>query len=100
MAANLRFVVHAAETYAHEFAVHRPRDRMAERRLADARRSDEAEDRRLAVRRELANRQILDDPALDLLEPEMILVEDAARRGDVDRRLLGKDQGSSTSQSR
>ena len=90
MAADLRFVVHAAEADADELAVHGARDRLTERGLADAGRPDKAEDRRLAVRRELANGEIFDDPALDLLQPEMILVEDAARRRDVDRRLLGQ----------
>ena len=90
MAADLGFVMHAAEAHADKFAVHGARDRLAERGLADAGRPDEAKDRRLAVRRQLAHRQIFDDPALDLLEAEVILVEDAARRRDVDRRLLGE----------
>ena len=84
MAADLRFVMDAAEADAHELAVHRARDRLAERGLADAGRPDEAQDGRLAVGRELAHREIFDDPALDLLKPEMILVEDAPRRRDVD----------------
>ena len=85
MAADLRFVVHAAEADAHELAAHGARDRLAERGLADAGRTDEAQDRRLALRRELAHGEILDDAALDLVETVMILVEDAARLGDVDR---------------
>ena len=93
MSANLRLVMHPAEADAHKFAVHGARDRLAERRLADAGRSDKAKDRRLAARRQLANGQIFDDPALDLLETEVILVKDAARRRDVDRRLLGKAPG-------
>ena len=93
MAADLGLVVHAAEAHAHELAVHRARDRLAERGLADAGRADEAEDRRLAARRELAHGEIFDDPALDLVEAEVILIEDAARRRDVDRRLLGKGPG-------
>ena len=47
VAADLRLVAHAAERDAHELAVHRARDRLAERRLADAGRADEAEDRPL-----------------------------------------------------
>jgi hypothetical protein len=90
MTADLRFVVHAAEADAHKLAVHGARDRLTERRLADAGRSDKAEDRRLAVWRELAHSEIFDDPALDLVQPEVILVEDASRRADVDRRFLGK----------
>ena len=88
MASDLRFVVHAAQAHPDKLAVHGARDRLTERRLADTGRSDKAEDRRLALRRELAHCEIFDDPALDLLKPEMILVEDAASRLDVDRRLL------------
>ena len=47
VAADLGLVAHAAERDAHELAVHRARDRLAERRLADAGRADEAEDRPL-----------------------------------------------------
>ena len=84
MAADLRLVVHAAEAQAHEFAPGRARDALAERGLADARRSDEAEDRALAVGLELAHREIFEDAPLDLGQPVMILVQDAARFGDVD----------------
>ena len=42
VAANLRFVMHAAETDADKFAVHGARDRLTERGLADAWRPDEA----------------------------------------------------------
>ncbi len=90
VAADFRLVVDAAEADAHELAAHGARDRLAERGLADAGRPDEAQDRRLAVGRELADREILDDPPLDLVESEMVLVEDAPRRGDVDRGLLGQ----------
>ena len=93
MAADFRFVVNAAEADAHEFAAHRAGDRLAERGLADAGRPDEAQDRRLAVRRELAHGEIFDDAALDLFEAEMVLVEDAPRRRDVDRLLLGQRPG-------
>src|SRR5208337_2313239 len=92
-AAHLRLVVHAAEAHANKLAVHGARDRLTERCLADAGGADEAEDRRFAARRQLADGKIFDDPALDLLEIEVILVEDAARRRDVDRRLLGKGPG-------
>src|SRR5215208_2323177 len=48
---DLRLVANAAEREAHELPVHRARDRLAERRLADAGRPDEAEDRSLDLRR-------------------------------------------------
>ena len=90
MAADFGFVVHAAEANAHEFAVHGARDRLAERSFADAGRTDEAQDRRLAVRREFPHGEIFDDPPLDLVEIVVVLVEDAPRFGDVDRLLLGQ----------
>ena len=63
VAADLGLVVHAAEADADECAAHGAGDRLAERGLADAGRPDEAQDRRLALRRQLAHRQIFDDPA-------------------------------------
>ena len=47
MAAQLGLVVHAAQAEPLELAAQRPGDRLAERRLADAGRADEAQDRRL-----------------------------------------------------
>ena len=86
MAANFCLVVHAAKTDPHEFALHGARDGLAQRGLADARRADQTEDRCLALRCKLAHRKILDDPAFDLLEAIVVLVENAPRLGDVDRR--------------
>ena len=100
VAADLRLVVHAAEADAHEFAVHGARDRLAERGLADAGRADEAQDRRLALRRELAHGEIFDDAALDLVEAVVVLVEDVARLGDVDRLFLGQASTAARSASR
>ena len=56
MTADLRFVMHAAQTEAHELAAQRPRDRLSQTRLADTRRTDEEENRlpRGAVDRGLA----------------------------------------------
>ena len=48
MTSDFRLVVNPAEAHAHKFPIHRARDRLAERGLADARRADEAQDRRLA----------------------------------------------------
>ena len=90
MAADFRLVVHAAEADADEFAVHGARDRLAERGLADAGRTDEAQDRRLALRRQLAHGEIFDDAPLDLVEVVVVVVEDAAGLGDVDRLVLGQ----------
>ena len=46
VAADLRFVMHAAQADTHEFPAHGAGDRLAERGLADAGRPDEAQDRR------------------------------------------------------
>ena len=93
MAADLGLVVHAAQADAGELAAHRLGDRLAERGLADAGRADEAQDRRLALGRELAHGQELDDPLLDLVEAEVIGVEHAARLGDVDVLRLRRRPG-------
>ena len=84
MTADLGLVVNAADREAHELAAHRASDRLAERRLADARRTDEAQDRPGELLLELPDREILDDAVLDLVEIVVILVEDGARRLDVD----------------
>ncbi len=86
MAADLGLVVHAAQAHAHELAPGRLGDALAERRLAHAGRADEAQDRALARRVQLAHREVLEDALLDLLEPVVVRVEDAPRFGDVDRR--------------
>ena len=49
---------------------------MAERGLADARRPHRAEDRAGEIVLELEHRQVLEDPLLDLVEVEVVLVED------------------------
>ena len=87
MPANLRLVADAAERDAHELPGHRPRNRLSERRLADAGRADEAENRPLHVAFELSYGQVLDDALLDLVEVVVILVEHLSRfdRIDADR---------------
>src|ERR1700739_4842523 len=90
--ADLRLVPDAAERDPDELAVHRPGDRLAERRLADAGRADErehgtgtpaADDPEATVAAPLAHRQVLDDPVLDVVEPGVVLIEDPPRAGDV-----------------
>src|SRR6185369_6153650 len=73
MAADLGFVVQAAQAEPLELAVGRARDRAAERRLADPGWADETEDRAARVRLELAHGECLDDAGLDLLEPVVVL---------------------------
>ncbi len=88
VAADLGLVMRAAEADPDEFAARRARDALAERGLADAGRPDKAQDRAAAVRVQLVDREEFEDAPLDLLQPVMVLVEDAARLGDVDRRLV------------
>jgi hypothetical protein len=94
MAANLGLVANAADREAHELASHCSRNRLPERRLADARRSNEAQDRTGQLLLELADGQVLDDAILDLLEIVVILVENLARFADLDvvRRLRAPRQ--------
>ena len=76
VAADLGLVAHAAERQPDELAVHRARDRLGERRLADSGRSGEGQDRGLGLLDERAHGQELEDAFLDLLEPVVILVQD------------------------
>ncbi len=76
--------MHAAQADADERAIHCARDRLAQRGLADAGWSNEAEDRRLALRRQFSHGKIFDDPALDLLQAVVILIEDAPCLRDID----------------
>ena len=76
VAADLRLVVDAAQAHAHELAAHGPRDALAERRLADAWRSNEGQDRAADLVRQRAHREVLEDALLDLLEAVVVLVED------------------------
>src|SRR5207244_3203894 len=82
--ADRGLVVHATERDAVELAPERARDRATERRLTDAGRSDEAEDRTLLVLLELADGEVLEDALLHLLETVVIVVEDLAHRRDLE----------------
>ena len=75
MAANLRFVVHAAQRDADELASQRPRDRLAQRSLAHSRRSDEAQDRPLHARLQPPHGKIVQDAILHLLQVVVIRVQ-------------------------
>ena len=87
VAAELRLVAHASQRQAVESAAHGAGDRAPERGLAGARGADEAEDRGARpdlVPLELAHRQELQDAVFHLLQIVVILVQDAARLGQVD----------------
>jgi hypothetical protein len=82
--------VDAAEAHPHELAAHRPGDALAERRLADAGRADEREDRAADRVRQRADREVLEDPLLDLLQAVVVLVEDLGGLLDVEL-VVGRD---------
>ena len=90
VAADLGLVVDAAEAHPHELAAHRPGDALAERRLADAGRPDEGEDRAADLVGEGAHGEVLEDPLLDLLEAVVVLVEDPGGFLDVEL-VVGRD---------
>ncbi len=75
MAADLGLVAHAAERHPDELAVRRTRNRLPERGLADARRADQAQDRRLQLVDALLHGQVLENAVLDLLEPVVVVVQ-------------------------
>ena len=77
--ADLRLVAHAAHRDALELAAHRLGDRAAQRGLADAGRSDEAEDRGARVRLQLAHGEELEDAVLHGLDVVVVAVERLAR---------------------
>src|SRR5208282_4807779 len=76
MAANFRFVANAAERDADELASGGAANGHRERRFADARRPEEAENRAFRVLDELADGEIFEDALLDFLEAVMIFRED------------------------
>ena len=76
MAANLGFVVQAAEAESNKFAIQRARDRTSERSFTDARRADETKDRALWLFAQLANGERFDDSFLYAFETVMVFVED------------------------
>ena len=79
VAADLGLVAHTADREAHELPSERVRDRVAERRLADTGRADEAEDLAGDLVAQLRDGEVLDDPVLHLLEVEVVGVEHLAR---------------------
>ena len=93
VAAQLGLIVQAAQAHALELAAQRPRDRLAQRRLARARRADETQDRRLGLRVELQHAEVLEDALLDVLQVEVVLVEDLARQPDLEPVLGGLAPG-------
>ena len=85
MTAQFSLVVHAAERDAAELPAEGTRNAAAERGFTHARRSDEAEDGPLHVGFETPHGEVVEDAVLDLFEVVVILIEDLAGFGDVDR---------------
>jgi hypothetical protein len=75
VAADFGLVAHAAERDADERTPRRIGDRLAERSLAHAGRTDEAEDAAARVTGELEHGHVLEDALLDVVEPEVIFLE-------------------------
>ena len=75
MAANFGFVAHAAEGDADKFAAGGVADGHGERSLANARRSDEAEDGAFRILDELANGEEFEDALFDLFEAVVLVIE-------------------------
>ena len=94
VAADLGLVAHAADRQPYELPSERARDRLAERRLADARRPDEAQDLTRDLVAKLGDREVLEDPLLDLVEIEVVPVEHLARVREVEVVLGSVFQGS------
>ena len=86
VAANLGLVADASQRHADELPSGRPGDRLADRGLAGAGRADQGQDRPrptliadLALGPQLAHRDVLGDPVLDVLEARVVCVQDLAR---------------------
>src|SRR5487761_1787758 len=79
MAADLSFVVHAAEGNADEFAAEGVSDRFPERGFAHAWRPEEAQDGTLHPGLEFFDREKIENALLDLFEVVVILVENPLR---------------------
>ena len=80
VAADFGLVAHAAERDTDEGPTGGVGDRLTERRLADAGRSDEAKQRALRVAGELQHGDVLEDALLDVLEAVVVAFE---LRGDL-----------------
>src|SRR5437762_1178361 len=84
VAADVGLIADAAEGDADEVAPHGLGDALAQRRLADARRPNETQDRAAALRLELAHGEVFDDPAFHFVEVVVVPVEDPSRLGQVE----------------
>ena len=84
VAADLRLVAHAPERDADELAIEGARNRPRQRGLADARRTDAAENRPLHAGVQLAHREVLENAIFRLLESAVVVVEHLPAAGEID----------------
>ena len=90
MAANLGFIMHAAQAHAGELAAHAVRNGMGDAGLADARRADKADDLALDLGVQLAHGQQFQDALFDFLQAVMLTVQYLAGVGLVEI-ILSRD---------
>ena len=83
MPTNFGLIAHAAERLADEFAPRCPRNRFAQRSLADTGRPDEAQDRPLKLVGPRLHREVFDDAVLDLFKRIVIGIKHILCLGDV-----------------
>ncbi len=95
MTADFSLVTHAAERHTDIFTAGSLGNRTGKRGLADAGRSDEAEDRALDLGRASLHREILDNALLDLFKTKVIVAKYAFGKVQVllDLRLLAPRNG-------
>ena len=86
VAADLGLVVHAAHGDAREFAAEGARDGAAQRSLAHAGRSDEAQDGAFQHGLQLQHRQVIQDALLHLFQVVVIFVQDFGGAFHIDMR--------------
>ena len=79
VAADLRFIVHAAERNARKLSVERSCDRDGNRRFANAGRADQAENLPRKLGRQLPHGERLQNPLFDLLKAKVIVIENFCR---------------------
>src|SRR5207244_11014051 len=83
LASKLSLIANAAKRQPHETAAGGASDRLRQRRLADARRSDEAENRSFRSLHQLTDSEELENALFDFFQAVVVLVEDFLGRVDV-----------------
>ena len=76
MASDFRFIGNATEGSLEEFPSKGAGDRLRKRGLTTSWRAIEAKDRSFEITRRMFDGEVLNDPLLDLVESEVILIED------------------------